>query len=55
MLHGVNDRKAHITNVMIICVAAVLHNLLIDIGDKVSAMTSQKEKQDMKLGSDGKL
>ncbi|KAJ8564267.1 hypothetical protein ON010_g7078 [Phytophthora cinnamomi] len=34
VLHGVTDRKKHTTNARMICAAAVLHNLLIDIGDK---------------------
>ncbi|KAF4136362.1 DDE superfamily endonuclease [Phytophthora infestans] len=34
-LHGVTDRHAHPTNARMICAAAVLHNLLIDIGDDV--------------------
>ncbi|EEY62421.1 uncharacterized protein PITG_14865 [Phytophthora infestans T30-4] len=33
-LHGVTDRKKHNTNARMITAAAVLHNLLIDIGDK---------------------
>ncbi|POM66099.1 Hypothetical protein PHPALM_18091 [Phytophthora palmivora] len=34
VLHGVTDRRKHTTNARMICAAAVLHNLLIDIGDK---------------------
>ncbi|KAF4142356.1 DDE superfamily endonuclease [Phytophthora infestans] len=34
VLHGVTDRRKHETNARMICSAAVLHNILIDIGDK---------------------
>lgn len=34
VLHGVTDRHGHTTNARMICAAAVLHNLLVDIGDK---------------------
>ncbi|KAE9065019.1 hypothetical protein PF010_g28385 [Phytophthora fragariae] len=32
--HGVTDRRSHQTNARMICVTVVLHNLLVDIGDK---------------------
>lgn len=32
--HGITDRRSHQTNARMICVAVVLHNLLVDIGDK---------------------
>ncbi|KAE9242772.1 hypothetical protein PF004_g6463 [Phytophthora fragariae] len=34
VLRGVTDRHEHATNARMICAAAVLHNLLVDIGDK---------------------
>ncbi|EEY69584.1 uncharacterized protein PITG_19341 [Phytophthora infestans T30-4] len=34
VLNGVTDRHAHTTNARMICSAAVLHNLLVDIGDE---------------------
>lgn len=34
VIHGVTDRRSHKTNARMICVAAILHNLLIDIGDQ---------------------
>jgi hypothetical protein len=34
LLRGVLDRHEHTTNARMICTAAVLHNLLVDIGDK---------------------
>ncbi|OWY97974.1 hypothetical protein PHMEG_00031374 [Phytophthora megakarya] len=34
VLHGVTDRHSHTTNARMISAAAVLHNILIDIGDK---------------------
>ncbi|KAF4127635.1 DDE superfamily endonuclease [Phytophthora infestans] len=46
-LHGVTDRKKHNTNARVITAAAVLHNLLIDIGDnqfKVKRNAAQKAK-----------
>ncbi|OWZ01103.1 hypothetical protein PHMEG_00027578 [Phytophthora megakarya] len=35
VLYGVTDRKKHTTNARGIRVAAIIHNLLIDIGDKL--------------------
>ncbi|KAJ8571461.1 hypothetical protein ON010_g5375 [Phytophthora cinnamomi] len=51
VLHGVTDRKKHTTNARMICAAAVLHNLLIDIGDKQfkekrSEEQKKKDRQD---------
>ncbi|EEY69662.1 uncharacterized protein PITG_19043 [Phytophthora infestans T30-4] len=34
VLHGVSDRRSHSANARMICAAVVLHNLLINIGDK---------------------
>ncbi|GMF24076.1 unnamed protein product [Phytophthora fragariaefolia] len=34
VIHGVTNRRSHTASVRMICVAAVLHNLLVDIGDK---------------------
>ena len=33
VVHGVTDRRSHKTNARMICVAVILHNLLIVIGD----------------------
>ncbi|ETO83254.1 hypothetical protein F444_02683 [Phytophthora nicotianae P1976] len=44
VLHGVTDRRKHTTNVRMICAAAVLHNLLIDIGDKQFKYKKQSEE-----------
>ncbi|EGZ25408.1 hypothetical protein PHYSODRAFT_311881 [Phytophthora sojae] len=35
VLHGVTDRRTHKRNARMICAAAVLHNLLIDICDNL--------------------
>ncbi|POM65061.1 Hypothetical protein PHPALM_19301 [Phytophthora palmivora] len=35
VLHGVTDRHSHDRNARMICTAAVLHNMLIDIGDNI--------------------
>ncbi|EGZ22776.1 hypothetical protein PHYSODRAFT_310533 [Phytophthora sojae] len=34
VIHGVMDRRSYTVNARMTCVAAVLHNLLVDIGDK---------------------
>ncbi|KUF82491.1 hypothetical protein AM588_10000393 [Phytophthora nicotianae] len=44
VLHGVTDRRKHTTNARMICAAAVLHNLLIDIGDKQFKYKKQSEE-----------
>ncbi|OWZ04919.1 hypothetical protein PHMEG_00023089 [Phytophthora megakarya] len=51
VLNGVTDRKKHTTNARMICVAAILHNLLIDIGDKLfnvkrNAAQQRKDRRD---------
>lgn len=47
MLRGVTDRHAHTTNARMICASAVLHNLLVDIGDEeVFNWNSDKESRE---------
>lgn len=47
VLRGVTDRHAHTTNARMISAAAVLHNLLVDIGDKeVFKWNNDKESRE---------
>lgn len=53
VLHGVTDRRTHKNNARMICATAVLHNLLIDIGDrqfKVCAIKKHRHKPDVMRG-----
>ncbi|OWZ02391.1 hypothetical protein PHMEG_00026059 [Phytophthora megakarya] len=45
VLHGVTDHKKYTTNVRMICVAAILHNLLIAIGDKLFNVKRNEAQQ----------
>ncbi|OWY97729.1 hypothetical protein PHMEG_00031675 [Phytophthora megakarya] len=51
VLYGVTDHKKHTTNARVIRVAAIIHNLLIDIGDKLfnvkrNAAQQRKDRRD---------
>jgi hypothetical protein len=48
VLHGVTDRKKHQTNAKMITAAAVLHNLLIDVGDTVIFEADPDEEEEIR-------
>lgn len=44
VLHGATDRHAHTNNARMICAAAVLHNLHVDIGDDMEFEWSRDDQ-----------